>query len=80
MTDFNSLCWVGLPDNQASLSHYTSNGLFSEKLTFVHLRYSLGDDRPSQTTDQEMSREGVKTLTLKESSISQNARAAYYLD
>jgi len=50
MTDFR-LCSACKPYSQASLCHYT-HGLITDQpeLTVARLRYSLGDDRPSQTT------------------------------
>jgi hypothetical protein len=50
MTDFR-LCSARRPRSQASLCHCTQ-GLISDQpeLTIARLRYSLGGDRPSQTT------------------------------
>ena len=50
MTDFR-LCSARRPRSQASLCHCTRQ-LISDQLepTFARLRYSLGGDRPSQTT------------------------------
>ena len=56
MTDFRP-CLICLSYSQASFYHYTLQLilLFQFELTFVHLRYSLGGDRPSQTTNHTMS-------------------------
>src|SRR3546814_4459201 len=50
MTDFR-LCSARRPRSQAGLCHCTQQ-LISDQLepTFARLRYSLGGDRPSQTT------------------------------
>ena len=55
MTDFR-LCLTCPSHSQAGLCHYALQ-LISDQLepTFAHLRYSLGGDRPSQTTDHAMS-------------------------
>ena len=50
MTDFR-LCSTCLSYSQASLCHYTQQLISDQlELTFALLRYSLGGDRPSQTT------------------------------
>jgi len=55
MTDFR-LCLTCPSHSQADLYHYARQ-LISDQFesTFAHLRYSLGGDRPSQTTDHAMS-------------------------
>ena len=55
MADFR-LCLTCPSHSQAGLCHYALQ-LISDQLepTFAHLRYSLGGDRPSQTTDHAMS-------------------------
>ncbi len=51
MTDFRP-CLICLSYSQASLYHYIPQLIYIQfELTFVHLRYSLGGDRPSQTTN-----------------------------
>ena len=56
MTDFR-LCSTRQSRSQASLCHCTQ-GLISDQpeLTIARLRYSLGGDRPSQTTHHTLSR------------------------
>ena len=56
MTDFRP-CLICLSYSQASFYHYTLQLilLIQFELTFVHLRYSLGGDRPSQTTNHTLS-------------------------
>jgi hypothetical protein len=56
MTDFR-LCSNCRSRSQAGLCHCTRQ-LISDQLepTFVRLRYSLGGDRPSQTTHHTLSR------------------------
>ena len=56
MTDFR-LCLTCPSYSQADLYHYARQ-LISDQFesTFAHLRYFLGGDRPSQTTDHAMSR------------------------
>ena len=56
MTDFR-LCSARRPRSQAGLCHCTQQ-LISDQLepTFARLRYSLGGDRPSQTTHHAGSR------------------------
>ena len=56
MADFR-LCLARRPRSQASLCHCTPQ-LISDQLepTFARLRYSLGGDRPSQTTHHALSR------------------------
>ena len=56
MTDFR-LCSARRPHSQAGLCHYTLQ-LISDQLepTIARLRYSLGGDRPSQTTHHAGSR------------------------
>ena len=55
MTDFR-LCLTCLSLSQAGFCHYTLQAI-SIRLepTFASLRYSLGGDRPSQTTHQTLS-------------------------
>ncbi len=55
MADFR-LCLTCPSHSQADLYHYARK-LISDQLesTFAHLRYSLGGDRPSQTTDHAVS-------------------------
>ena len=54
-TDFR-LCLSCLSRSQASLCLYTLQTISNRlELTFVSLRYSLGGDRPSQTTRQTLS-------------------------
>jgi hypothetical protein len=51
MTDFRP-CLICLSYSQASLYHCILQLIICQfELTFVHLRYSLGGDRPSQTTN-----------------------------
>ncbi len=51
MTDFRP-CLICLSNSQASLYHYILQLILIQfELTFVHLRYFLGGDRPSQTTN-----------------------------
>ena len=59
MTDFR-LCSARRPCSQAGLCHCTQQ-LMSDQLepTFARLRYSLGGDRPSQTTRHAGSRTRV---------------------
>ena len=59
MTDFR-LCSACRPHSQAGLCHCTQQ-LISDQLepTFARLRYSLGGDRPSQTTHHAGSRTRV---------------------
>jgi len=65
MTDFSTLvdltfskstknpCATGLSYSQISLCHYTLQMVeYLFELNFVHPRYFLGGDRPSQTTHQ----------------------------
>jgi hypothetical protein len=56
MTDFR-LCSACRPHSQAGLCHYTHQPI-SDRLepTIARLRYSLGGDRPSQTTHHAGSR------------------------
>ena len=56
MTDFR-LCSACRPHSQAGLCHYTQQPI-SDRLepTIARLRYSLGGDRPSQTTHHAGSR------------------------
>ena len=55
MTDFRP-CLICLSYSQASFYHYILQLIYFQfELTFVHLRYSLGGDRPSQTTNHTMS-------------------------
>jgi len=55
MADFRP-CSICLSYSQASLCHCTLQlMLHQSELTVAHLRYSLGGDRPSQTTNHTMS-------------------------
>ena len=55
MTDLRP-CSICQSYSQANLCHYTyKNNKNYKKFTFVHLRYSLGGGRPSQTTRHAMS-------------------------
>ena len=54
MTDLRP-CSICLSFSQASLYHYALQLINQFELTFVHLRYSLGGDRPSQTTNHALS-------------------------
>ena len=55
MTDFRP-CLICLSYSQASLYHYILQLIKIQfELTFVRLRYSLGGDRPSQTTNHTLS-------------------------
>lgn len=50
ITDFRP-CLICQSYSQASIYYYAYKLVFRQfKLTFAHLRYSLGGDRPSQTT------------------------------
>ena len=54
MTDLR--LWSKCPSpSQAGLYHYTQFPLKGDEPTFACLRYSLGGDRPSQTTQQTLS-------------------------
>jgi hypothetical protein len=56
MTDFR-LCSARRPHSQASLCHCTQQLISDQlELTIARLRYSLGGDRPSQTTHHAGSR------------------------
>ena len=56
MTDFR-LCSTRQSRSQASLCHCTRRAMSDRsELTFARLRYSLGGDRPSQTTHHALSR------------------------
>ncbi len=56
MTDFR-LCSARRPHSQAGLCHYTQQLISDQpEPTFARLRYSLGGDRPSQTTHHAGSR------------------------
>src|SRR3990167_5040114 len=56
MTDFR-LCLICRSYSQASLCHCTPQLISDQlELTFARLRYSLGGDRPSQTTHHAGSR------------------------
>ena len=56
MTDFRP-CSRCPSYSQASFCHYTQRPISDRsELTFVRLRYSLGGDRPSQTTHHTLSR------------------------
>ena len=65
MADFR-LCLTCPSHSQAGLYHYALQ-LISDQLepTFAHLRYSLGGDRPSQTTDHAMSEMGLNPISTK---------------
>ena len=59
MTDFR-LCLTCPSYSQANLYHYALPLISDQcEFTIAHLRYSLGGDRPSQTTDHAMSGVGV---------------------
>ena len=64
MTVFR-LCSTCLSRSQASLCHCT-RGLISDQpeLTIARLRYSLGGDRPSQTTHHTLSRASIQKPRL----------------
>ena len=64
MTDFR-LCSARRPRSQAGLCHCTQQ-LISDQLepTFARLRYSLGGDRPSQTTHHAGSRPRIHGARL----------------
>src|SRR5690606_20511673 len=60
MTDFR-LCSARRPRSQASLCHCTRQLISDQpELTIARLRYSLGGDRPSQTTHHAGSRTPVQ--------------------
>ena len=68
MTDFR-LCLVRRPCSQAGFCHCTHQAISDRsEPTFARLRYSLGGDRPSQTTHHARSRE-VSLLRLEFKSI-----------
>jgi len=51
ITDFRP-CLICQSNSQASIYYYAYKLLFYQpKLTIARLRYTLGDDRPSQTTN-----------------------------
>ena len=56
MADFHP-CLICQSYSQANLSHYTSiiNSKLIKDMPYAHLRYLLGDDHPSQTTNHTMS-------------------------
>ena len=55
MADFRP-CSICLSYSQASLCHCTLQLILNQfELTVAHLRYSLGGDRPSQTTNHTIS-------------------------
>jgi hypothetical protein len=55
MADFR-LCLTCLSYSQANFYHYARQLISVQfEFTFAHLRYFLGGDRPSQTTDHFMS-------------------------
>jgi len=55
MADFR-LCSTCLSYSQANFYHYARQLISVQfEFTFAHLRYFLGGDRPSQTTDHFMS-------------------------
>lgn len=59
MTDFR-LCSTCMSHSQAGLCHYTLRPISNRtEPTFVSLRYTLGGDRPSQTTHQAVSSIGI---------------------
>jgi hypothetical protein len=64
MTDFR-LCSACRPRSQASLCHCTQQLISDQlELTIARLRYSLGGDRPSQTTCHAGSRAPVQGSRL----------------
>ena len=64
MTDFR-LCSACQPRSQASLCHCTQQLISDQlELTIARLRYSLGGDRPSQTTCHAGSRAPVQGSRL----------------
>jgi len=66
MSDFR-LCLTCESYSQASLCHYTLQLISDQlELTFAHLRYSLGGQRPIQTTYHTMSLEKVRIQQLEE--------------
>ena len=81
MTDFR-LCLTCPSYSQADLYHYALQ-LISDQFesTFAHLRYFLGGDRPSQTTDHAMSGP-QKILRVKDPEKKQSSGVAvhYALD
>ena len=48
----------------------TIDSNFQFELTFVHLRYSLGGDRPSQTTNHTLSIQRILVIYYNKSGIS----------
>jgi hypothetical protein len=55
MTDFR-LCLTCPSHSQANFYHYALQLISDQfEFTIAHLRYSLGGDRPSQTTNHAMS-------------------------
>ena len=72
MTDFRP-CLICLSYSQASLYHYTLQLILLTQfeLTFVHLRYSLGGDRPSQTTNHTLSILKILVIYFNKSGISE---------
>jgi hypothetical protein len=65
MTDFR-LCLTCKSRSQAGLCHYTLK-LISDQSepTIARLRYSLGGDRPSQTTHHTLSQTSIEMLWLE---------------
>ena len=52
--------------------HSTIDTIIQFELTFVHLRYSLGGDRPSQTTNHTLSILKILVIYFNKSGISKN--------
>jgi hypothetical protein len=62
MADFR-LCSTCQSRSQASLCHCTRRAISDRsELTIARLRYTLGGDRPSQTTHHAMSRDRITAL------------------
>ena len=53
MADFLNPCLICKSYSQANIYHYAL--LINYEFAFAHLRYSLGGDRPSQTTALKLS-------------------------
>jgi hypothetical protein len=65
MTDFR-LCSTCRSRSQASFCHYTLKLISVQfELTIARLRYSLGGDRPSQTTHHTVFQTTIKPLWLE---------------
>ncbi len=65
MTDFR-LCSTCRSHSQASLCHCTLKLISDQsELTIARLRYSLGGDRPSQTTHHTVSQTTIEPLWLE---------------